>query len=161
MNNLVSSTLGLIHLVFALLALVFGTSVLLMKKGTRRHKLIGYFYLFSMLIMNATAFGIYRLFGGFGVFHFAALISLFSLLGGMYPALRRREGWYLQHLEVMLWSVVGLYAAFAAEISTRFFHEKFFFLAVGLSGGLISTFGYYYIRKEKAKYKSLTQTNQT
>jgi uncharacterized membrane protein len=155
MNNLVSSSLGLIHLVFALLALVFGTSVLLMKKGTPRHKLIGYFYLFSMLIMNATAFGIYRLFGGFGIFHYAALLSLFSLFGGMYPAYQRKKGWYLQHLEVMLWSVVGLYAAFAAEIATRFVEDAYFFWAVGLSGGLISSWGYYYIRMQKKKYANI------
>ncbi|MDT8413777.1 MAG: DUF2306 domain-containing protein [Flavobacteriaceae bacterium] len=127
MQNLISSPTGLVHLIFALLALVFGTAVLFMKKGTPVHKKAGYLYLISMLVMNATAFGIYRLFGGFGIFHYAALLSLFSLIGGIYPAYRRRSGWHLQHLEVMLWSVVGLYAAFAAEISVRFFSTTYFF----------------------------------
>lgn len=158
MENLISSPVGFVHLIAASLALIFGTAVLFMKKGTPRHKKTGYGYLFSMLLMNATAFGIYRLFGGFGVFHFAALLSLFSLIGGMYPAVKKKSGWHLQHLEVMLWSVVGLYAAFAAEVSVRFFHDRYFFWAVGISGGLISTLGNYYIRRVKAKYKNFYQT---
>lgn len=157
MGTLVSSPVGLVHLIAAVFSLLFGTAVLWMKKGTTLHKKMGYIYLFSMLLMNATAFGIYRLFGGFGLFHFAALLSLFSLFGGMYPAFKRKSGWELQHLEVMLWSVVGLYAAFAAEIFTRFFPAAYFFWAVGISGGLISTFGYYYIRKEREKYKKSRQ----
>lgn len=155
MENLVSSPFGLVHLIFAILALIFGTMVLFMKKGTYFHKKIGYFYLISMLVMNITAFTIYRLFGGFGIFHFAALLSLFSLFGGMYPAYKRKDGWYLQHLEVMLWSVVGLYAAFAAEIATRLVSGTYFFWAVGLSGGLLSTLGYYFIRFQKRKFANL------
>jgi hypothetical protein len=105
--------------------------------------------------MNITAFAIYRLFGGFGIFHFAALFSLFSLFGGMYPAYKKKDGWYQQHLEVMLWSVVGLYAAFAAEIAARLVSRTYFFWAVGLSGGLLSTLGYYFIRFQKRKYTKL------
>lgn len=123
MQNIISSPIGLVHVIFATLALLTGTIVLLQTKGTTLHKRIGYVYVISMLLMNATAFGIYRLFGGFGVFHVLAIVSLFALFGGMYPILNRKKvkNWYLQHLEVMGWSIVGLYAAFVAEVGVRFF----------------------------------------
>ena len=61
MNNLIGSAVGLIHLLAALLATITGTMVLFMKKGTKRHKKIGYVDVFSMLLLNATAFMTYRL----------------------------------------------------------------------------------------------------
>jgi len=52
----------------------------------------------------------------------------------------------------MSWSVVGLYAALAAEIGVRFFEKEMFFWIVGISGGLITTIGARLIRKRK-KYE--------
>lgn len=146
-TNIVSGPVGAAHLAFATVAVLLGAIILAARKGTRFHRLCGYAYLISMIGVNLTAFGLYRLFGGFGVFHAFALLSLFSLLGGWWPARRRRAGWLVQHAEVMLWSVVGLYAAFAAEIATRLVPERAFFAAVGLSGGLVSTLGWLYIRR--------------
>lgn len=60
------------------------------RKGTRRHHQIGLVYAVSMLGLNATAFLIYRLFGGFGAFHVAALLSLLTIFAGLLPAVRRR-----------------------------------------------------------------------
>jgi len=154
MENIISSPIGLIHTIFASIAVITGAIVILNNKGTQFHKKVGYVYVISMLIMNATAFGIYRLFGGFGVFHVLALLSLFALLGGMYPILNRKKvkDWYIKHLEVMSWSVVGLYAALAAEIGVRFFEKEMFFPIVGISSGLITTIGAILIRNRK-KYE--------
>lgn len=52
------------------------------------------------------------------------------------------------HMELILWNVFGLYAALAAEISVRFLAPTLFFWVVGLSGGFISTYGYFFIKKE-------------
>ncbi len=117
MDNLVHSTTGLIHLIASVLSLLSGTLVLLMTKGT--HKTIGYTYGIFMLIVNGTAFGLYHLFEGFGPFHFAALISLATLVAGMIPVLLRTQSWMSLHLSFMYYSVIGLYAAFASEIMVR------------------------------------------
>ena len=63
---------------------------------------------------------IYRLFGGFGIFHFFAIVSLLTLLAGRYPILNRKGKQYLfRHFNYMYWIVVGLYCAFCAEVLTR------------------------------------------
>jgi uncharacterized membrane protein len=119
MNNLVHSPIGLIHLIASLLCLLSGSLVLVMAKGTQAHKTIGYTYGIFMLILNGTAFGLYNLFDGFGPFHFAALISLATLMAGMIPVLLRTKSWLSLHFSFMYYSVIGLYAAFASEIIVR------------------------------------------
>ena len=114
------SPVGWLHLIASILALVFGTWVLITLKGTRVHRRVGYLYAFSMILLLATAFLIYRLFGRFGVFHVAAIVSAVTLACGMIPAVRRRpNNWLNLHFSFMFWSVFGLYAAFVAELAVR------------------------------------------
>jgi uncharacterized membrane protein len=120
LENIISGQTGLIHLVFAIAALILGTIVILKPKGTRNHKKIGYFYLISMLGLNLTAFMIYRLYNSFGIFHWLAVISLLTISAGMTPMLLRSPKNYVTlHFNFMFWSVIGLYAAFFAETLTR------------------------------------------
>jgi len=70
MNQLTSGFTGSFHLIVSILAMISGIMVLGMQKGTRRHRQLGYLYAVSMLLVNLTAFMIYRLFGGFGIFYF-------------------------------------------------------------------------------------------
>ena len=131
---LYASTTGLIHLVASILALMTGTFVITTKKGTSIHRKVGYVYAGSMFVLLITAFMIYRLFGGFGLFHVAAIISSIALLGGMVPAILRKpaKSWLGLHYNFMFWSVMGLYAAFVAEILTRIPQTRFFWM-VGLA----------------------------
>jgi uncharacterized membrane protein len=101
--------------------MLLGARVLMAPKGTRAHRRTGCAYAIAMLLVNGSALGIYRLFGGFGPFHVAAFISLLTLIAGLRPMLRRprKEGWLLAHMNYMYWSVVGLYAAFASELMVR------------------------------------------
>lgn len=116
----VVSAVGWLHLIASILALIFGTWVLITSKGTRAHRRVGYLYTVSMILLIATAFLIYRLFGRFGLFHVAAVVSAVTLAGGMIPAvLRRPKGWLGLHFSFMYWSVFGLYAAFVAESAVR------------------------------------------
>ncbi|QOI98335.1 MAG: DUF2306 domain-containing protein [Flammeovirgaceae bacterium] len=121
MNSLVHSPTGLIHLFSAIMALITGTVVLFSTKGTRSHRITGYWYVASMLILNGTAFGLYQLFGRFGPFHVAALVSMLTLLMGILPLINRQPSgkWLMRHLTWMYYSVIGLYAAFASEIIVR------------------------------------------
>jgi uncharacterized membrane protein len=112
--------LGLFHTICALLALGSGAAVLLRRKGTRSHRRLGWLYVASMLALNGTALMIYRLFGGFGPFHVAAVASLLTVVAGIVPAYRRKPAnWVERHYAYMTWSYVGLWAAAVAEVGTR------------------------------------------
>lgn len=115
------SLIGYVHLAASLLALGLGTLVLYLPKRTRRHTLLGYGYFAAMVILLGTAFMIYNLYGRFGLFHIMALISSATLLGGIVPMWIRwpAKNYFHYHVAFMYWSVIGLYAAFFAEVLTR------------------------------------------
>lgn len=123
--------LGALHLGAAVFAMAVGATVLLMKgKGNRRHRQLGIAYAIGMLVTNATALMIYRLFGGFGPFHVFALVSLVGIVMGwraIYQARAARTAGQMlkraHHIEVhyywITWSYAGLMAAAASEAITR------------------------------------------
>jgi uncharacterized membrane protein len=139
MDKLIGDNFGLVHLISGTLALIFGGAVLILKKGTKFHRKVGYIYVFSMSIMILSSFGIYRLFGKFGPFHYLSLVSTFSLVAGMIPMFKkiRTPKDYETHFKRMYWSVVGLYAAFAAESFVRIPKFGSFWQAVAWSFVLV------------------------
>ena len=150
--------IGLIHLVAAVVALTCGTLVLVRPKGTLTHKRWGYAYVFSMTVMLATSFLIYRLFHGFGLFHGFAVIASATLIAGFIPALRRKpDDWIDLHFGFMYWSVIGLYAAFVAELLTRVPKTPFFGM-VGLATAMVIGIGlYFWLQKRRvwsARFRS-------
>ena len=121
MDKLYGDSVGLTHLIAGVFAVVFGAFVLTLKKGTSTHRKMGYLYVLSMFVLIVSSFGIFRLFGKFGVFHFFSIVATTSLLLGMVPMLKtkRTPRDYKTHFTRMYFSVVGLYAAFAAESFVR------------------------------------------
>lgn len=111
--------MGLLHVLLALAAMLFGTLVVFHRKGNARHRLLGRAYLVSMLGLNATALLNYELFGYFGPFHWMALFSLASVLGGYLAVRSKRSGWKSTHAYFMTGSYVGLLAAAVAEVASR------------------------------------------
>jgi len=101
--------------------MLLGAMVIFSRKGTAIHKKIGYAYTVSMVGCIVTAFMIYRLFDGWGIFHYMAVVSAISLTLGIIPAITRwpKGSWIGLHFGFMYWSVVGLYAAFISETITR------------------------------------------
>ena len=120
MHTLTSELTGTIYLFVSIIAMISGMMVLIRPKGTQKHKHIGYVYTVAMVLVNLTAFMIYRLFGGFGIFHFFAIVNLLTLWAGMYPIIKRKgKNFVFKHFNYMYWSVVGLYCAFCAEVLIR------------------------------------------
>ncbi|SOD79822.1 DUF2306 domain-containing protein [Spirosoma fluviale] len=148
------STTGTTHLISALAAMLLGAFVVLLAKGTRIHKRIGYGYVGAMILVNVTAFMLYHLFGTFGPFHIAAIISSTGIVGGMVPVLARHRfpNWKSYHYYFMNWSVVGLYAAFWAESLVRLFPMNRFWPVVALATGLTTGLGSYLINRNKSKF---------
>ncbi|MEO9886077.1 MAG: DUF2306 domain-containing protein [Balneola sp.] len=155
--------LGLIHFTSALFAMVVGMAVILFQKGTKRHVYLGYTYVVSMLILNATALMIFDLFGGFGPFHFMALFSLLTVIGGLVPAFLKKpkDKWLDMHYEFMNWSVVGLYAAFWSETFSRFFRFAGFWTLVIAATVLTVVLGGIILKMKKKKILSrITSTKK-
>lgn len=156
MDDFVHSSTGLIHVLTAMAAMVVGTLVLLIKKGTRIHRLFGYLYFYLMLTLNGTAFMLYGLFGTFGPFHVAALVSLATLLAGFIPVIRRKPSnkWLIQHFTFMYFSIVGLYAAFASETLTRIPKTPFFTM-VFIASFLITLAGVFLYKKMRPQWSNI------
>ena len=149
--HIIHSYTGLFHTIAAIIAMVFGTMVLLNRKGTTKHKRLGYVYVISMMLMILSSFFIYN-FGTFSLFHFFAIISFFTVILGIIPAWRRKKpNWKTSHYYFMNWSVVGLYCAFWAEVGVRFFEMKYFWWVVMLATFITAGIGSMVINREAKK----------
>lgn len=137
-----SQVLAWTHFITAVIALIFGSLILISRKGTAQHRRLGQAYFISMSVMLASAFSIYRLDGSFGIFHYAATISSMTLIAGIFPLywMLPNEGRRQIHMRFMYWSIIGLYMALAAEITTRIPTIPFM-PAVYLSSGLVFLVG--------------------
>ena len=156
MENIIGNEIGLVHLISSCFALIFGTYILIAKKGTKQHVKIGYLYVICMGILILTAFMIYRLFNGWGIFHYTTLVSLFSILLGMVSIWTKKpvNKWKYLHFSFMYWSVIGLYAAFAAEILVRIPKTPFFGM-VGIATGIIMLIGGIFFGINKRKWEKI------
>ena len=145
-------SIGVIHTALAILALVAGAIVLLRPKGGTWHHRVGWAYAIAMLGLNVTALAIYELFGGFGPFHFAALLSLVTVILGTIPARRRlpREKWLERHYYWMTWSYVGLLAAAGSEAVTRIPQSRFWWMVLVATLPVVAA-GAWLIRRQSTR----------
>jgi len=141
MGGFTHTSMGAVHLLMALIAIVSGTMVIVMRKGSKTHKRIGYVYVANMVGLNVSALFIYDLFGYFAIFHYGAVFSLLTVTAGMVPTFKRKKGWLDRHLSFMYWSLVGLYAAFASETLVRVPNSPFFGM-VGVASAVIFALGW-------------------
>lgn len=115
-----SSDIGLIHTVCAVIAIATGGLVVILRKGTKRHRILGYSFFGAMVLMNLTALFTSSIYS-FGPFHWMAIGSLVFVTGGISAPLffRSSRNWLRVHYDFMLWSYVGLIAAMFSEIAVR------------------------------------------
>jgi len=158
---LVHDTTGSIHLGASVAAVVLGSLVLAQRKGTRVHKLTGYFYVASMVILNGSAMNSYHLFGKWGPFHYGALLSVATLMMGFLPAFFRAKNWIHWHVAGMYYSVIGLYAALISEIATRVPGTPFFPVVIGGTALVIAMGIFLFNRKRKGWILTPTQVQSS
>lgn len=170
LNNFITSNTGLIHFCASIFSLILGSYVLVLDKGTVKHKIIGRLYSLTMLIVLVSAFMIYGLFGTWGIFHWAAVISSFTLVSGLIPILiKKPKSIYLRfHFIFMYWSVIGVYGAFVSETLVRIpkviiesgVPNNVFYYLTGIGTTLVMGVGMYFYLKYKPKWDSLFGQNQ-
>lgn len=137
--SILHSSDSVVHLAAVLLALASGTAVLVRPKGTPAHRRLGWAYVASMAVGLLTAFRLYYLFGRFGLVHWGALGSAGTLLVGTGAAVFRRvvPSWLRWHYLGMGASVIGLYAALAAEGTYRLLPPQYFWWATLGPAGVV------------------------
>jgi uncharacterized membrane protein len=135
------SPLSWLHVATAVAAMAAGLGIVLMRKGTRVHRRVGYFYVVSMVALNVSSFFIFSLTGRFSPFHVASMFSLTILVAGFLPVFLRRPqgGWLRLHMEFMVWSYIGLLAAAVSEAAVRIPQTPFWWSVAGGTAVVIVT----------------------
>ena len=128
------SLTGWLHTIACLIALGTGAYVLAARKGTRRHRRLGWWYAGAMLVLNLSVFVIYRFDivpgqapgpGHFGLFHWFALAALASVAVAVFAASRQRGSavWPHVHAQAMLGSYYGLIGGLINEMFVRILRQ--------------------------------------
>jgi len=161
-GNFITSNTGLIHFIASMFALLLGTLILVIPKGTSKHKIIGRLYALTMLVVLTTAFMTYRLFGTWGIFHWTAVISSLTLVCGIIPILIKRptNNYISLHFSFMYWSIMGVYGAFVSETLVRMpkvvvesgIPNRFFYYMTGIGTAIVMGLGVYFFLKNKSKW---------
>jgi uncharacterized membrane protein len=135
------SLLGWLHSIACLIALFCGAYVLAGPKGTRRHRLLGWWYAAATAAQALTAMGLYRFDIGFGplrtgpnifgVFHWLAIAMLALVLLAIFAARhQRRLVWAHVHAQAMLASYYILAGGFINEAFVRILPLRSFALSL-------------------------------
>lgn len=118
--NLDLVPLGWVHGVACLIALASGACGFATKKGSPRHVLTGRIYVGSMLVLNLSALGIYRL-GIFFFPHWLAIVTLVLIAAGWASArlIRSHVVFRYIHLSSMIGSYYLLIGGGVNEVYLR------------------------------------------
>lgn len=123
--------LGWLHAFACIVALATGAYVLCARKGTRRHRVLGYWYAGAMLVLNLSIMGVYRFdmvpgkvlhsgAGIFGIFHWMAVITLAAAALGVFAASRQKRAvWAHTHAQAMLFSYYMLVSGMINQFFVR------------------------------------------
>ncbi len=119
----------LLHLILALLALVFGAIQLICKKGTAIHRALGYVWVIAMVVICLSSFWIKTImpngiFWGFSPIHLLSIWVLFQLARGVYFARKHETA---RHRICMIYTYVGglLIAGAFTLMPGRFLYKVF------------------------------------
>jgi uncharacterized membrane protein len=125
------SYIGWLHTIACLSALPSGAYVLAARKGTRRHRFWGWWYVGAMVTLSLSSFFVYRFdlalpqmrpaSGTFGLFHGFAVLTLASVGVAVIGAIRQRRSapWAHVHAQAMLGSYYGLVGGLINEMFAR------------------------------------------
>lgn len=96
-----------LHALAALISLAAGLTVLVMRKGTARHRLVGWVFVVAMAV-TALSSAFITSNGHFSAIHLLSILTIVSLPRAI---ILRRRGDIAGHRATMLWLFAGLVAA--------------------------------------------------
>lgn len=109
------TTIVAIHVAVATAAVLLGTGILLMRRGTPRHRWAGRLWVSAMTATAATSFGIREL--GRGNFSWLHALSAYVLVGLALAVLAIRRGDVMAHRRQMMGLFTGLVIAGVAAVA--------------------------------------------
>lgn len=139
LSPLAASSLAIqIHAGAALLAVLLGTVILLLRKGTRLHKGLGRIWIATMAVTALSSFLIseIKMFGPYSLIHALSVLTFISLAGGVWYA---RTGNIVGHRSTMisLYVFALLLAGAFTLLPGRRMHAVIF-ADGGLTAGLVA-----------------------
>ncbi len=117
--ELIKTILSWIHTISASFSLIFGIIVLLGVKGNIRHKKIGLWYFYAMLLNNITALFILNAFGRWFFPHYLAIACLIVIIPGIISIKLKHKYWLKVHIICM---VLSFYLLIGGAINETFLH---------------------------------------
>ena len=117
--EIVNETISWTHTISASLSLIFGTIVLFGKKGDLKHRKLGLWYFYAMLVNNITALVIVNAFGKWFFPHYLAIACLIVIIPGIIAIKRKHRYWLKVHIISM---VISYYLLIGGAINEAFLH---------------------------------------
>ena len=121
------------HIALALAAVPVGLFILLSKKGTAQHKLVGRVWLVIMLIVSLSAILIHEIYPGrYSLIHLLIPWTIGSLIYSIWNIKRFKKTRQIKYRQAYMYSMIGVYigALLVAGAFTllpgRFLYESFF-----------------------------------
>lgn len=110
-----TSVRGSLHFAAALIALILGPIIMFRRKGDKTHRWLGRIWAICMLCITVSALVMYDMLGRPNLFHFFAIVSLATLIPGVWSIRKykksRNPAHLLTHQYCMVWAFFGLAAA--------------------------------------------------
>ena len=127
---------GSLHFAAALFALLVGPIIFIRRKGDIPHRWLGRVWAACMLLVTGSALIMYDMRGGVNLFHLFAVMSLATLIPGVWTIRkykRTRERQYLvAHQHFMSWTYFGLASAGVWQIIFTFVRLGYFKVPIGM-----------------------------
>ena len=117
----IKTIVSCIHIISASLSLVFGIIVMLGVKGSLKHKKIGVWYFYAMLVNNITALFILNAFGKWFFPHYLAIACLVVIIPGIISIKLKHKYWLKVHIISMVFS---FYLLIGGAINETFLHVQ-------------------------------------
>ena len=120
--EILNTIISVIHTLSASLSIIFGVMVLVGVKGGLRHKKLGLWYFYAMLINNLSALLIYNASGKWFFPHWLAVITLGLLIPG-YLMSKYKPGKYWKGIHIICMTL-SYYMLIGGAVNEAFIHIK-------------------------------------
>ena len=117
--EILKTIISISHVLAASLSLILGTIVIFGKKGIPKHRKLGLYFFYAMLVNNVTALFILNAFGEWFFPHYLAIACLVVLIPGILAVKLKHKYWLKVHITCL---VISYYLLIGGAINETFLH---------------------------------------